>query len=69
MNISGNICRSPWIKQTKEQTHLNNANYHKAYLLLIQCNKECLWAKTIDFIHSKKLADSAVDDKVCIEQI
>ena len=23
----------------------------------------------IDFIHSTKLADSAVDDKVCIEQI
>ena len=40
------------------------AQVYKVYLLLIQCNKECLWAKMIDFIHSTKLADSAVDDKV-----
>ena len=45
------------------------AQVYKVYLLLIQCNKECLWAKMIDFIHSTKLADSAVDDKVCIEQM
>ena len=54
------IYRGPLIEHAKEQTILNKANYHKVYLVLIQCNKMCLWDKMIDFIRSTKLAVSAI---------
>ena len=66
------IYRGPLIEHAKEQTILNKANYHKVYLVLIQCNKMCYTGLKNDWVHSlnkTRRFHHLADDKVSIEQI